>query len=91
MSINYQYNAYPFCNIDTPISTVIILAWFLPPPNWIFHNQLLVYQLAFVAVFLWLFSSHFPTFQSFAEVENVLVVADGFHGRLAFAFQGEVY
>lgn len=32
MGINHQYNTYPFCNIDAPISTVIILAWFLPPP-----------------------------------------------------------
>ena len=34
---------------------------------------------------------HFAAFDAFAEVEDVLVVADGFHGRLAFAFQGEVY
>ena len=44
-----------------------------------------------MAVSLWLFCAHFPTFQPFAEVENVLVVANGLHGRLAFAFQGEVY
>ena len=44
-----------------------------------------------MAVSLWLFSAHFPAFQPFAEVENVLVVANGLHGRLAFAFQGEVY